>query len=308
LLVANASQWFYLWAIVTFRHGRARLKLDLNSGLILLKEAFPLGIAEILRRSARHVGVLLLTALSTPAAVGLFSASYKFLDGMAPFTLNLTLPLFPVFSRLAQVSHARLFRAYEQSLKFLYAASFPLAVVTFVLSERIVIIVFGEPYRDAAFALRIFAPAIVFLMSSSVYGYVFTALGRQRAYMACVAISLVVNIVLDLVLIPSFSYNGAAIGTLVSEVVLFLTGLFVLQQLGSDLTSLLAVWRPILASLVMGGICWLVRDKTVATMLLGVCCSAAVYAGLLFVLRTFTQEEHALLADAFCIRSGSSLR
>jgi len=183
LLLANVTQWCYFWVLVRLRHGRAKPSLDLASGWALLSEALPLGIAEILGRLTQHVDKLLLAALGTPTALGLFSAAFKFLEAMNPFTVNMTLPLFPVFSRLARISSLQLFRAYEQSLKFLYAMGMPLAVILFVFSDYIVLLFFGEAYRQSGVALRLLAPAVVLLLPTSLYGYIFTALGCQRLYM-----------------------------------------------------------------------------------------------------------------------------
>ena len=108
---------------------------NLRAVWALLADAFPLGIAETLKRLSRHVDKLLLTALSTPAAVGIFSAAYQLPSAIDPSTL--TLPLLSHLFSLARTSSARLFRAYEQSLKFIYVVSFPVAVVLFVFSERL---------------------------------------------------------------------------------------------------------------------------------------------------------------------------
>ena len=93
----------------------------------------------------------------------------------------------------------------------------------FVLSERLVVLCFGEAFYEAAAPLRLVAPGVVLSLPITAYGYVFTALGRQRLYMGCVAVSLAVNTLLDLLLIPFYSYQGAAIATLSAEAVLFLT-------------------------------------------------------------------------------------
>ncbi len=306
MLLANVLQWLYYWGIVSIRHGRAKPSLNFTAAWTLLWEASPLGIAEILRRATRHIDKLLLAALSTPVALGLFSAAYKFLEAVSPFTANLTLPLFPVFSRSARVSPIKLFRAYEQSLKFLYILGMPLAVIMFVLSERLVLLCFGASYREAEAALRLLAPAVVFLLPTSVYGYVFTALGRQRLYMGCVASSLAVNTVLDLLLIPFYSYQGAAIATVAAEAVLFLAGLIMLWRLGSDLTSLWLFWRPLVAGLGMGVCCWATRDLGLAAMAFGVISGLGVYAGLLLMFQTFTPRERALLLDAMRLRLGNA--
>jgi O-antigen/teichoic acid export membrane protein len=199
----------------------------------------------------------------------------------------------------------KLFRAYEQSLKFLYILGVPLAVIMFVLSERLVVLCFGASYREAAAALQLLAPAVVFLLPTSVYGYVFTALGRQRVYMGCVASALIVNTVLDLLLIPFYSYQGAAIATLAAEIMLFLAGLVMLARLGSDLTSLWLLCRPLMAGLGMGVCCWMTRDLGLAAVAFGVISGLGIYAGLLLVFQTFTQREKTLLLDAMRLRLGN---
>jgi O-antigen/teichoic acid export membrane protein len=308
MLAANGCQYLYYWALVRVRHGRARLSFDVHAGWALFVDAIPLGIAEVLRRLTWQVDKLLLAALGTPVAVGLFSAAYKFLEAMNPFTVNLTLPLFPVFSRLARISSSKLFDAYEQSLKFLYAMGFPVGVILFVLSDRIVPLLFGAAYRDASQVLSILAPVVILLLPTSVYGYIFTALGRQRLYMGCAVAALVTNIGLDLLLIPTYGYIGAAAGTLVAEAVLFLSGLLMLQRLGSPVAGMKLIWRPLLASLALGGCCWLAQDMALAGVLVGVVGGLAAYASVLLLLQTFTQQEMALMMDAMRLRLGSVTR
>jgi O-antigen/teichoic acid export membrane protein len=305
MLLANALQWLYYWAVVRLRHGRTRPSLNFTAAWSLLWEAFPLGVAEILRRLTRHVDKLLLAAMSTPVALGLFSAAYKFLEAMSPFTTNLTLPLFPVFSRIARTSPLMLFRALDQSLKFLYVLGMPLAVLMFVLSEPLVVLFFGKAYHEAAAALQLIAPGVVFIFPTSVYSYVFTALGRQRLYMGCVAVSLVVNTLLDLLLIPSYSYQGAAVATMAAEAVLFCAGLLMLHRLGGALAGLWLLWRPAIAGLGMGLCCWVTRDLGLASAVFGVISGFILYAGLLLVFQTFTAHERALLRGAMRVRLGS---
>jgi O-antigen/teichoic acid export membrane protein len=305
MLLANAGLWLYFWGIVSLRHGRAKITLDLSAAWQLLVEAFPLGIAEILRRFKQHADKLLLAALGTPVAVGLFSAASKFLEAMTPFTVNLTLPLFPVFSKMARESPSKLFQAFEQSMKFLYVMGTPVAVLLFVFSEQVMVMFFGEGYREAATALQVLSPAALLLLPTSVYGYLFTAMGRQHLYTTCVAISLLTNVLLALLLIPVYGYVGAALGTLAGEAVLFSVGLLMLRQFTNNFANLRLLWRPLLAGLTMGVVCWLVNEMLVAAVYVGVASGLAAYIGLLLGLQTFTQRERALLADAFRIRLSS---
>jgi O-antigen/teichoic acid export membrane protein len=309
VLIANSGLYLYYWGLVRILHGRAKCSLDVFAGWALLAESFPLAIAEVLSRLTWNVSKLLLAGLGSPAAVGLFSAAYRLLEAIGGFSIHLTLPVFPVFSRLACASSIRLFKAFEQSLKFLYVMGIPLAVLLFVLGDRIILLFFGEAYREAGAALKVLAPTAILLFPTSTYGYIFAALGRQRMYMGCVASSLVINIILNLLLIPLVSYIGAAIGTLAGQIVLLLTGFMLLRRVGSTVPSfgsLWCIWRPLTAGLAMGICCWLVKDLGLLAIVAGVLSGLAVYAGLLFRLKTFTEQEHALLLQAMRVRLGST--
>ncbi len=308
MLAANSFLYLYHRGLVRVLHGPGKLCLDLRPGWALLKESLPLGIAEILRRFTWHLDKLLLAALSTPLALGVFSAGFKFMEAINPFASNLTLPLFPAFSRLAQASPLRVLSAFEQSLKFLFVISIPLAVMFFVFAERVVVLFFGTQYAETDIVLKVLAPAVILILPISAYGYVFTALRLQRTYTACVALSLLVKLLLELFLIRCCGYVGAAIGSLVAEAVLFCIGLFMLRRLGDGVPRLGIVWRPCVAGLVMALLCWRVQDQTFTSTLFGAGLGLAVYAGLLLLLRTFTHQELVLLVDAVRVRLRNSTR
>jgi O-antigen/teichoic acid export membrane protein len=308
MLLANGCLYFYYWGLVRCRHGRAKVSLNVSACWALIRESFPLAMAEILNRLTWHVGKLLLAVLASPAAVGLFSAAYRLLEAMNGLTIHLTLPVYPVFSRLAQMSSTRLFKAFDQSIKFLYVLGIPLAVLQFVFAERIVLLFFGESYREAGAALRVFAPAVILLLPTSTFSYLFAALGRQRVYTTCVAFALSINIVLDVLLIPFVSYIGAAIGTLVGQTVLLLSGLLILRRLGHTFPrpeSVSWICRSSVAALAMGLCCWLVRELALPFVVVGIMSGLVVYAGLLFLCKIFTAQEQALLIEALRVRLGS---
>ena len=307
-LAANACQYLYYRILVGYRHGRAGLRIDPRKGWALLAESFPLGVAEILRRLTWQADKLLLAALAAPVTVGIFGVANKFLEAINPFTVNLTLPLFPVFSRLARDSSVKLSKAYEQSLKFLYVMGVPIAVVLFVLADRIVLLFFGEAFRESGTVLRVLAPAVILLLPTSVYGYLFTAMGRQRSYTGCVAVSLAVNLTTALLLIPAYGAFGAAIGAVAGESALFLAGLIVLRHVWGGWLGLGLIGRPLLAGLAMALICWWVKDGAWPSVAVGVMGGLAVYGTVLLTANTFTRQELALLADAARVRLGSAVR
>lgn len=286
-LLSNAALWLCLRGVVRLRYGRGSPGPDVRkSAYALFKEAIPLGMAEILKRLMRDIDKFLLTALGTPSALGLFSAAYKLPEAVTQFTVNLTLSLFPVYARLAKVSSAGLFEVWHQSLRFLYIAAVPFGVTVFVFSDQIMELLFGPSFREASSVLKILAPAIVLIFASGVYRYIFVALGHQRDYLFCIAVSLGVNTAADMLLIPLYSCDGAAVGTLAGEITLFFSGLIMLRNSENSFQSLVLLIRPLIAGAAMAFIFGQVKDKSSVTIAAGICGGFAVYTVLLFCLST----------------------
>lgn len=302
LLVANLCQYMVMRMVVARRHGRAPCRSGLPAAWAMLREALPLGIMELGRRALWHIDKIFLAVLSTPMAVGTFSAAYKFLETMQPFTLNLTLPLFPVFARLERAPGGALTRALEHSLKLLCALVLPLAILLFTLATPIITRSFGGAYGEAATVLRILAPIVFLLPLTSVYGYLYTALGQQRLAMRFLLLALLLNLLLDLLLIPRYSSTGAALATLTTEVCLFAAQALGLAQLGIAVTHLRVVWRPLLAGSGMAACCWL--GGTFGSVVAGVLAGVLLYGLLVLRLHMVTRQELGLMAQALRWRTG----
>lgn len=295
LLASNVCLWLYYMSLVSLRHGRARVVWDLKDVRPLLREAYPLGVADIVGCLMRVIDKLLLGILSTPVALGIFSVVYKFFESIAPLAMTITLPLLPVFSRLAQISTEHMYQRFAQGFKFLLIAALPLCVFLFVFSEKVILLSFGHGYVEGALGLRILSVAALFSFFTPLFGYFLTALGHQRMILFCMAMALVFNLILDLFLIPRWDAEGAAIAKTLSQALLFLAFLFVWRKRGTGRNLLHLSWRPLLAGLVMGALCWRFQEGSPLSICGVGILSLFLYLLLLLILRALTQEERTWL-------------
>jgi O-antigen/teichoic acid export membrane protein len=100
--------------------------------------------------------------------------------------------------------------------RFCAAIAFPLAILTFTFADKIVLILFGEEYLDgqAAAALRILAPGFLFLVVSGPVGPLLINSREKILRFIPPALAITVaNVVLNFVLIPKYSFRGAAMST-----------------------------------------------------------------------------------------------
>jgi O-antigen/teichoic acid export membrane protein len=153
-------------------------------------------------------------------------------------------------------------------------------------------------YRESVPALQILALAYVFAFVNNAFIGALTVLDRQASYAKAAGVSLVVNVLLNLLLIPPFGYIAAAWTTVVTEMVLVGVGWWLTVKHLGQLHLPAASWRPILAGLVMGVVLFPLRNVTGDAVLLVVLLGVAVYAAAAILLRALTREEIEFVRSA----------
>ncbi|MCS7002720.1 MAG: polysaccharide biosynthesis C-terminal domain-containing protein, partial [Dehalococcoidia bacterium] len=188
------------------------------------------------------------------AAVGYYTTAYKFIDGLNIIPSFFTLAVFPIFARYAASSTESLQYGFRLSLKALLIISVPITVLTTLMAEHIILTFFGEPFAPAALALQALIWFLPFSYVNSVTHYVLIAVNQQRFLTLAFLIGVAFNVVTNLVMIPWYGYLGAAITTVMSEIVLMIPFFYAVRARLGRLPSPLLVVRPAVAAAVMGAV------------------------------------------------------
>jgi O-antigen/teichoic acid export membrane protein len=164
------------------------------------------------------------------------------------------------------------------------------------------------PYSAVALQILIFF--LPFSFVNGVTQYVLIALDRQRLITGAFALTLVFNVAANLAFVPLLGINGAAIVTVLSEIVLLVPfAIWIRRELaltGERITPGTG-WKPLVAGVVTGALMYLLWavfedwNSDVGSMALYVGAGvllAGVYGGVLWVLRPFTQHEAGTLRSA----------
>jgi O-antigen/teichoic acid export membrane protein len=292
-------QWLFFYFLVRLRYTRYRWRLDTAYWRYLLGEGLPVGAGMVLRRIAWYVDTFMLMALSTVASVGLFSAAYRVIQmvNVIPFTLSL--PLFPVLSRLAVESHDKVFTLYDRAQKMFVLLGLPMGLWVLMLGPALMGLLFGKDYEAAGLTLRIMGVVVVLLFMNSLFVYLFSALGKQKFYMTSIALGLLINILLDLALIPLWDIEGAAIATLCSELALYTAGTLLLARSGQVTTLFQLLFKPLLAAgLAAVILIWPLFAGSWTSLILGSAGFAGLYLGLVLGLKLITRDEFLTLRSA----------
>jgi len=194
----------------------------------------------------------LLAALVGVDAAGVYGAPYDLAQRTLQIVmLSAFLAMSPVVFRTFELGQHEQFRAHlMQQARLLLVTALPVATILAAGAPLAARLLFGVEFRDAAATLIpwIVVATLVQGIQSYYFSYCFTLANRTLMNAAVVSIGAALNIVLNLLLIPSYGPLGAAIATLASFVVVLAVAVYFTRR------WLVLPW-PTVDMLKVGGVC-----------------------------------------------------
>jgi len=236
------------------------LDVDLSFWKPTLKEAWSFGIIFLSGMLYTYVDSIMLSILKGAEAVGWYSAAYRlmYIALLLPNAINIA--IYPVMSRLFNDSSSESLKIlYERYFKYMLIAGFPLGLGTSILAKQIILLLYGTGYEESVAALQILVWTVVFTFAGASFTQLLQSINKQMIITKISLFCLLINVVLNLILIPPYSYVGASVATLITEIVLVSYIIFISYKLGYGI-SYSAVMkdlsRILVATLVMGLFLW----------------------------------------------------
>lgn len=225
-LVVGALANFLFAIAMLWRKHHLHLRLSIDRELVtpLIRTWLPFFIAAVLIRAYASVDIIFLSLLRGEHAVGWYSVAYKLTFALQFLPLALNNSVFPAFSRAFMVSRDALRAIFEQSFRFLLFLVVPLTTGVFLFVQPILNLRWAA-YSQTAPALRVLILGLPFIFLNLILSSLLNATNRQRENTIHIAITLAVNVVLDIMLIPSLGHVGAAWASVASSVAFFLLSL-----------------------------------------------------------------------------------
>jgi O-antigen/teichoic acid export membrane protein len=258
----------------------------------LLREAFPFVLTMALGLVYFKVDVLMLSVMKGSEAVGQYSAAFRLMEGLLYLSAAYAAALFPTLSRLKSTSGERLRPAVHRATDAVAAVALPAAVALAMLAGPIIHFLYGAEYAASVPALRWIGAALFFVFVSHFLGSVLGAVDRQGLTARATLVGVVINVSLNLWLIPRMAHVGAAVATLATQAaVTGVLAVLVHRAIGPRPGGARAL-KIVLATGAMAAVLHLSRGAGLAVQ---VPAGAAVYLAALAALRVLSPEEIARL-------------
>jgi O-antigen/teichoic acid export membrane protein len=264
-----------------------------------LTEAVPLALGDLVRRLTNQVDIVLLLLLEgSMAAVGIYRLACLPLGSLTLLPRMLLLVTFPSFVRLSEGGRQAMAGPFARSTRLLVVFSLPIAVTLCAFAQPITLVLGGPEFLDAAAPMAILVWIVPLNFVSAQFRFLFTALGRQRLYVALALLTFGVETALEAALIPGGSYLGLCVGFLLGEAVFVAAGLAACHRLGLRGVAWGRLGGAALGAALMGAGLWLVRGWPLPLLGAAALVALAGYFGWCLLTGAVVREEAAQLLRA----------
>ena len=228
-----------------------RRSVSTRGWLRLTTSSLPFGLQDVFSVMLFKLDAVILSLIATSAAVGIYSGAYRLLESTLFITYALVGSFAPMYTYLARDSEPTIGSAFERSLKLALVGLMPIAIAFGVLAEPICRFFFGAGLAEAADPLRLLAPVVVLMGFVTLSSSLIVSRRNPMIMVWSTAAIVVVNVALNVALIPEWDETGAAAAMLVSEVAFLFVVVPMAARTVGGVRWLPTITGPVIAGAVM---------------------------------------------------------
>jgi O-antigen/teichoic acid export membrane protein len=198
------------------------------------KASVPMSYASVMIQIYGTIDSIMMGYLSTSYQVGQYAASGRIPGAIQTASSSWTAVVFPHSASLARTDRERLRRQVGTMLSANAMVSLPLMVCTPFVARSLMVATFGAEFAPAGITLALGAVGLGITLVDGTLATLLLGMGGERRYARAVTATVLLNVAINLAVIPLFGRNGAVLASLVSETLMFwLLTRLVRNQLGA---------------------------------------------------------------------------
>ncbi len=205
--------------IIAYRlrgHRFSKLRIRLDKAGALLKDSWPLMLSGVMVAIYLRIDQVMLGQLVGDEEVGIYSVAVRLAEAWLFIPAAVYWSVFPAIVEARAASEELFLERLQGFYNLMTFSAYAIAVPTTLLAQWLVPFLFGEAYARGGIMLALLIWANVFASLEIARSSFLTAMNWTRLYLVTVSLGCVLNIALNLVLIPLYGGMGAVIASLVA--------------------------------------------------------------------------------------------
>ena len=246
--------------VIVLRKAHLR-KLNWNTAffLVIIKKSLPYALITLLMASYYRIDSVLLERLLprdiAASQAGIYASAFRLLDALVMIAYLFSVILLPLFSKMLKQKED-VVPVVRTSFSFLFLFSVTAVVMLYVYREPIIRLFYPDIAESSVAVFRLIIFGLIPISMNYLFGTLLTANGSMKMLNITAAIGSVINVTVNLLLIPRMQACGSAVASFCTQftvaILQFLLALWILRIPFSSLPWLrclifLAVLIPVVA-------------------------------------------------------------
>ncbi|MBI2035393.1 MAG: polysaccharide biosynthesis C-terminal domain-containing protein [Candidatus Liptonbacteria bacterium] len=275
-----------LASIIAVKREFGHVIKNFNKSLVrpVISATWPMAFTALIGAFMLNTDVIMLGWFKDATEVGLYSAGQKVVLLLYALPTIFVTSVFPVLSRLVgQNEEERVRELVEKSMALINAMAIPLSVGGIILGQSLIEFLYGAEFTAAATTFRILMLTILFTYAGGFIGNLILAYNMQRKVPLYWGASSAGNFILNAVLIPPFGAMGAAIATVIAQVMVNGLGWLMIRRVKKF--YILKYLKNIAVAAILMGAASFFMDFAGVQVLINIFLSACLYWLILYFLK-----------------------
>lgn len=219
--IAYAATTLITLLIVLRKSGRIKVKIDPVFFRVFLRKSYPYALLILLMSFYNRIdSVMLERLLPHPIGkeqAGVYAQAFRLLDAVSMFGVLFAGLLLPIFARMIkQKEHVG--QMVKLSYTLLIVPAIIIAISSLYYSHEIMGVLYHENTDASSDILGILMIGFTGIATTYIFGTLLTANGSMKHLNIMAFSGMVLNIVLNLILIPRYQAHGSAYASLVTQI------------------------------------------------------------------------------------------
>lgn len=299
LVLASVVNILFSLIVITIKF-RLSLRPIFNSKLIktIFAITWPFAVYAIFQKLYTYLDSVMLTTLAGDKYNGLYQIPFKIINALQFLPLAFIATVYPAFSLYWRNNKEQVRITFERAMNYLIIISVPISIGTFALADKIVFL-FKDQYTEATLPLQITMLALIFMFINYPIGALLNACDRQKDNTRNMMIVLISSVIINLILIPTYRAIGASITVLITNILMFILGIYYVPKIITLRASALLkfFFKILLSALVMGFAVYYL--KNFLNIFIVVFISGIIYLLLVFAFKAIKREDISSIYHSF---------
>lgn len=292
-IMANLFTFIYAYLAIRKYFIVPKLLFDKDLSKKLVIAGIPFALTSLFYTIYYSIDMVMLNQFVGSYPTGLYNSSYKLINVLTLFYTIYSAVVFPVMSKLFKNDRDMLTLSFNKSVKYLSLVTIPLAIATLFYAGDIVYLCYGKKFLAADNVLKILIWTVCFLFINGAASLVLNASHKEYSVTKIYSMAAIFNIVLNFILIPNYSVYGASVATVLSEVLILILELHMLNKINQlpDKQLVFDLAKIMVASVIMGVVLYVLGLNVFIAIPVGI----IVYLVVFVVVRTFDEDDKSIV-------------